>query len=134
MMMILAKNDPEILEIEYIKAIIDFKWDTYAFKFFLIQLILMIIVVVSFIIDVAAIANNPLQVQSEDLSQIVARIICMTILSILNIYEFINIAINTNDYSKDFWNYNDQLLFFLYLSYFVLSFVEPTQMYVIKAL
>jgi hypothetical protein len=93
-MMSLAKNDPEILEIETIKAIIDFKWDTYTFQFFLIQLILMFIVVVAFIVDVAAIADNPWQVQSADLTQFVARIICMTTLSILNIYEFINILIN----------------------------------------
>jgi hypothetical protein len=127
-MMSLAKNDPEILEIETIKAIIEFKWDTYTFQFFLIQLILMFIVVVAFIVDVAAIADNPWQVQSADLTQFVARIICMTTLSILNIYEFINILINRKDYSKDFWNYNDQFLFFLYLSYFVLSFVDPTQL------
>ena len=126
--MSLAKNDPEILEIETIKAIIEFKWDTYTFQFFLIQLMLMFIVVVAFIVDVAAIADNPWQVQSADLTQFVARIICMTTLSILNIYEFINILINRKDYSKDFWNYNDQFLFFLYLSYFVLCFVDPTQL------
>jgi hypothetical protein len=55
----LANNDQEILEIETIKAIIEFKWETYTKYFFSIQLFLILIVVVAFIVDVAAIADNP---------------------------------------------------------------------------
>jgi phosphate starvation-inducible membrane PsiE len=95
--------------------------------FFLIQLILMIIVTVAFTADVAAIADNPWHVESADNTQIITRIICMTILSFMNLYEFINLVINPKSYSKDYWNLNDQLLFFLYLSYFVISFIDPTQ-------
>jgi hypothetical protein len=130
----LAKKDPEILEIETIKAIIDFKWNAYTFNFFFFQLILMLIVTVAFIIDVAAIADNPGQVQTKNLYQLVPRIISMSILSTLNLYEIFDLLINTKQYSRDYWNFNDQLLFFLYLSYIVLSFVDPTQLYAIKAL
>jgi hypothetical protein len=94
----------------------------------------MIIVAVAFIVDVAAIADNPRRVESEDHTQIVTRIICMTILSFMTLYEFINLLINPKSYSKDYWNLNDQLLFFLYLSYFVLCFNDPTQLYALKAL
>ena len=37
-------------------------------------------------------------------------------------------------YLTSFWNINDQLLYFLYLAYFVLTFVYPTQLYVIKSI
>jgi hypothetical protein len=89
----LAINDPDILEIETIQAIIDFKWDSYTLYFFSIQLMLMFIVAVAFIVDVAAIADNRRQVQPADPTQIATRIICMTILSILNLYEFFNFVI-----------------------------------------
>ena len=124
----LAIKDPEIVEIETIKAIINFKWDAYAYYFFFAQLILMFIVTVAFIFDVAAIADNPRQVQTNSLYQFVPRIICMTILSILNLYEIFDFLINSKLYYKDLWNLNDQLLFLIYLSYFVLSFVDPTQL------
>ena len=124
----LANKDPDILEIETIKAIIEFKWKTYTRNFFTIQLFLMFIVTVAFIFDVAAIADNPRQVQTNNLYQFVPRIICMTILLILNLYEIFDFLINSKLYSKDLWNLNDQLLFLIYLSYFVLCFVDPTQL------
>jgi hypothetical protein len=81
-----------------IKDIIKYKWDTYAFYFFLIQLILMIIVTVAFIVDVAAIADNPRHFQSADPAQIVTRIICMIILSFMNLYELINLLVSPKVY------------------------------------
>jgi hypothetical protein len=37
-------------------------------------------------------------------------------------------------YLRSFWNINDQLLYFLYLAYFLLTFVYPSQLYVIKSI
>jgi hypothetical protein len=51
-----------------IKAIIDFKWETYTKNFFSIQLLLMIIVILAFIVDVIAIADNPEQLWMADLN------------------------------------------------------------------
>jgi hypothetical protein len=92
------------------------------------------VVAVAFIVDVVAIADNPRKVHTADLAQFITRIICITILSILNLYEGYNLIINPNDYFDNFWNFNDQLLFLLYLSYFVLTFADPTQLYAIKSL
>jgi len=130
----LANNDPEILEIETIKTIIEFKWQAYTKIFFLIQLFMIFVVAVAFIVDVVAIADNHRKVNTVDLAQFIARIICITILSILNLYEGYNLIINPNDYFDNFWNFNDQLLFLLYLSYFVLTFAYPSQLYAIKSL
>ena len=130
----LANKDPDILEIETIKAIIEFKWKTYTRNFFTIQLFLMFIVTVAFIFDVAAIAENPRWLQKSDLYQFIPRIICISILSFLSLYEVFDFVINCKTYIKRYWNLNDQLLFFLYLSYFILSFIYPTQLYAIKSL
>jgi len=88
----------------------------------------MLIVTVAFFVDVVAIADNPKQLQKDDLKQYVPRIICMVFLSILSFYEVIDLFINPMSYFRRYWNLNDQLLFFLYLSYFILSFVDPTQL------
>ena len=130
----LANKDEEILEIETIKAIIEFKWEAYTKNFFRIQLFLMLIVTVAYFVDVVAIADNPFQLQKNDLKQFVPRIICMIILTILSLYEVIDFFINPMNYFKRYWNLNDQALFFLYLSYFVLSLVDPSQLYAIKSL
>lgn len=128
LIMSLANKDEDILEIETIKAIIEFKWEAYTKGFFSIQLFLMLIVTVAFFVDVVAIADNPEQLQKDDLKQRVPRIICMVILFFLSIYEVIDLFISPISYFRRFWNLNDQLLFFLYLSYFILSFVDPTQL------
>ena len=130
----LANKDEDILEIETIKAIIEFKWEAYTKKFFSFQLFLMLIVTLAFFVDVVAIAENPQHVQTGDLQQFVPRIICMIILSILSLYEVFDFFINPLTYFKSFWNINDQLLYFLYLAYFVICLVEPTQLYVLKSI
>ena len=56
MIVSLADIDPEVLQIDSIKSVIEFKWATYTKKFFLIQLALMLIFVVCFVLDVSAIA------------------------------------------------------------------------------
>jgi hypothetical protein len=94
----------------------------------------MLIVTIAFFVDVIAIAENPQNLQNDDLQQFVPRIICISILSILSLYEVVDFLINPLTYFKSFWNINDQLLYFLYLAYFVLSFVYPTQLYVIKSI
>jgi hypothetical protein len=124
----LANKDEDILEIETIKAIIEFKWEAYTKKFFSVQLFLMLIVTVAFFVDVVAIADNPKQLQADDLKQRVPRYICMSILSLLSLYEVIDFFISPLSYFRRYWNLNDQLLFFLYLSYFILSLVDPTQL------
>jgi hypothetical protein len=124
----LANKDEDVLEIETIKAIIEFKWEAYTKNFFSIQLFLMLIATVAFFVDVVAIAENPKQLHKDDLKQYVPRIICMVFLSILSFYEVIDLFINPMSYFRRYWNLNDQLLFFLYLSYFILSFVDPTQL------
>jgi hypothetical protein len=63
----LANKDENILEIETIKAIIEFKWEAYTKKFFSFQLFLMLIFTLAFFVDVVAIAENPQHVQTGDL-------------------------------------------------------------------
>jgi hypothetical protein len=52
----LVETDLSILEKESMQIIIDFKWDSYAFKFFSVQLFLFICFIIAFIIDVVAVS------------------------------------------------------------------------------
>jgi hypothetical protein len=54
----MVEKDESIFEKESIQIIIDFKWDSYALKFFSVQLGLFICFIISFIIDVAAVSKN----------------------------------------------------------------------------
>jgi hypothetical protein len=51
-------KDQSIIEKESLQIIIDFKWDSYAFKFFSLQLGLFICFIIAFIIDVVAVSRN----------------------------------------------------------------------------
>ena len=50
--------DESIFEKESFQIIIDFKWDSYALKFFRVQLGLFICFIIAFIIDVVAVSKN----------------------------------------------------------------------------
>jgi hypothetical protein len=54
----IVEKDDSIFEKESIQIIIDFKWDSYAMKFFSVQLGLFICFIVSFIIDIVAVSKN----------------------------------------------------------------------------
>ncbi len=61
-----ANKDPSVLNIETVMIIIEFKWRSYAKKFFIAQLIVLLIFVLAFIVDIAAIADNPAGFDVED--------------------------------------------------------------------
>ena len=54
----IVEKDESIIEKEAIQIIIDFKWDSYALKFFSVQLGLFICYIIAFIIDVVAVSRN----------------------------------------------------------------------------
>jgi hypothetical protein len=118
-----AEKDPTILEIESVQIIIDFKWNSYAQKFFAIQLFLFICFIIAFIIDIAAVNKNSHFFESNDLNQVIPRIISMAIMILFAIYEFFIFYRNMMTYIRSFWNLIDLLFIFLYAAYFVLSFL-----------
>ena len=54
----IVEKDYRIFEKESIQIIIDFKWNSYALKFFSVQLGLFICFIIAFIIDVVAVSKN----------------------------------------------------------------------------
>ena len=62
----LVETDSTILERESIQIIIDFKWDSYVWKFFSIQLALFICFITAFILDVVAVSRNSHIFSSDD--------------------------------------------------------------------
>ena len=87
----LIEKDETILELESIQIIIDFKWDSYAWKFFCIQLFLFICFIIAFIIDIAAVGKNSNVFASDDSNQVVPRIISFGFMIPFTIYEIANI-------------------------------------------
>jgi hypothetical protein len=58
MMIKLVNIDATILERESIQMIIDFKWKSYARKFFSIQLFMLVCFIIAFIYDIVALSKN----------------------------------------------------------------------------
>jgi hypothetical protein len=87
----LIEKDETILELESIQIIIDFKWDSYAWKFFSVQLFLFICFIIAFIIDIAAVSKNSNVFASDDPNQIIPRIISIAFLIPFALYEIANI-------------------------------------------
>jgi hypothetical protein len=65
------------------------------------------IFIVSLIVDVVAIADNPKGFDIDDKKQLVPRILCMIVISLLSLYEMMDILINPGTYLKRLWNIND---------------------------
>ena len=117
--------DETIIEKESFQIIIDFKWDSYARKFFSVQLGLFICFMIAFIFDVVAVSKNSHVFSTDDHSQLIPRIISIVIMIPFAIYEFANIVVSRKTYFKIFWNYNDMLLIALYFAYFTTTFARP---------
>jgi ABC-type methionine transport system permease subunit len=117
--------DETIIEKESFQIIIDFKWDSYARKFFSVQLGLFTCFMIAFIFDVVAVSQNSHIFSNDDSNQIIARIISIAILIPFAIYEISNIEITRKKYFESFWNLNDLLLIASYAAYFTLAFARP---------
>ena len=126
--------DETIIEKESFQIIIDFKWDSYARKFFSVQLGLFTCFIIAFIFDVVAVSKNSHIISNDDSNQVIARIISIVILIPFAIYEIATIVITRKKYFESFWNINDLLLIALYFAYFTTTFARPEQKDVLKSL
>jgi hypothetical protein len=125
MLIKIDEKDETIIEKESIQIIIDFKWDSYARKFFSLQLGLFTCFIIAFIFDVVAVSKNSHIFSNYDSNQVIARIISIAILIPFAIYEIANILITGGKYFEKFWNINDLLLIALYVAYFATVFARP---------
>jgi ABC-type methionine transport system permease subunit len=121
----IVKIDESIIEKESFQIIIDFKWDSYAWKFFTVQLGLFICFIIAFILDVVAVSKNSHVFSSDDSNQVIPRIISIAILIPFAIYEIANIVITRKTYFQSFWNFIDMLQIALYVAYFTTTFAIP---------
>ena len=130
----LVETDGTILEKESIQIIIDFKWDSYAWKFFTAQLLLFICFIIAFIIDIVAVSKNSHLFSSKDSNQVIPRIISIAIMIPFAIYEIRNITVDFNKQIQSFWNAIDIILIFVYATYFTMTFAKPETEYALKSL
>ena len=66
MLIELVKRDATILEKESIQMIIDFKWNSYAMRFFSLQLLLLICFIIAFIYEIVAVSKNSKAFENND--------------------------------------------------------------------
>jgi len=71
---------------------------------------------------------------SNDSTQLASRIICIVIQCVLFIYELVDFKENFDIYLSDVWNFNDLLVFFSYLAFFILAYVDEDSLYALKSL
>jgi len=102
--------------------------------FFAIQLFLFLIFIVCFIVDIAAIAENPNGFDIADNKQLVPRIICMFMIFFLSFYEVLDFMLNWRTYFKRLWNFNDIVLFAMYIAYIAICYSQPSWAQALKVL
>ena len=86
--------------------------------------------IVSFIIDITAVSKNSHLFESNDLNQVIPRVISLAIILPFAVYEFVNMIKNF----KSYWNLNDLLLISIYSAYFTMTFCIPVNEYALKSL
>lgn len=118
----ISLNDPTILEIDSIRAVIEFKWINFARRFFIPHFILIILFVFLFILDQSMINSN--NVVSENLFKpnhklpIMLRFSQLCILSFFMFYEWRQRNLGKKELPTE-----DLCLFFTYLAYVIMSFL-----------
>jgi len=90
--------------------------------------------IVSFIIDITAVSKNSHLFESNDLNQVIPRVISLAIILPFAVYEFVNMTKNFKSYKKSYWNLNDLLLISIYSAYFTMTFCIPENEYALKSL
>jgi hypothetical protein len=131
----LVEKDATILERDSIQLIIDFKWSSYAFRFFVAQLIFFICFIIAFIFDIVAVSKNSHLFENNDSYQVIPRYVSIGIIIPFGIYEIANIIVDIKKSNYfNFWDINDILLIFVYIIYFIMTFNVPDYEYALKSL
>ena len=133
----LGEKDISVYEIESIQTILEYHWRTYAQKFFIPQLGLVVIFTICFYVDL-----NLMRDQSFNQEPIIPRIamwvICSLIIIFFTIYEVLQFKWGSKKIKKyfdSFWNLNDIILILAYYVYVVLAIIKAfvTQSYHVDA-
>lgn len=129
----ISEKDITILDVPCIRTIIEFKWSTYTYGYFFVQLMAMIFFYMSFLADLFYWSHYHGS-ETEENAMIATRAVCLVLITYFFTLECIQIVKNQSilEYFSDFWNYNDLLLFLVYLTYFIISFKAKDELYVIK--
>jgi hypothetical protein len=124
-------NDLGIFEQEAIQMIIDFKWFSYAKKFFFIKFFIYCIFIITFYIDLGSL-NHPENIvpdledkhRHKDFWYGLRKVIGMSIQFLFLSYEFVQFKQEGNVYWQDLWNIFELLGIFCYFFASILDLVE----------
>eukprot|EP00347_Sterkiella_histriomuscorum_P020584 403337249 len=113
-------NDLDIFESECIQVILDYKWETYTNKFFLMQFTIFILFLIAYVIDIYFFV---VQGSERELSQqLIVKLVCASTLLGSGYYEFILMRKQTlRVYIQESWNVFD---LWMILHYFVILIID----------
>eukprot|EP00347_Sterkiella_histriomuscorum_P019350 403341975 len=118
----------EYYETEFIQTVLNFKWDTYANKFFINQFYLYMVFIISYVTDLYFFTINAGAEQEDSRSivqQLVLKLTCVCYLLLQEYYEFRMLRrIGFLEYVNDFWNIIDQVLTILYFVIVIIDIQE----------
>lgn len=135
-----ADRDIRYLTIKVLQQIIAFKWHTYTKRFFIYQLILLGIFVVSFLIDIILMGPPDGGLDSSGtqylIGAIVTRSICFLLILWFSYYEVRQMRrlLKWKDYFTDILNICDLLFLASYIAYIPTSFILTPDRYGFKVL
>ena len=102
----------ELFEMEPIQHIIDYKWETYTYEFFLKKFQMYLIFLIFYYIDIERglyselfLIQKNTGLRIKDSLFFVNKGICILVQSLFTIYELIQIHQEGRDYFEDIWNY-----------------------------
>eukprot|EP00347_Sterkiella_histriomuscorum_P007289 403349528 len=113
-------NDLDIFETQCIQIILDYKWDTYTNKFFLMQFTIFILFIVAYITDLYFFV---IQGNERELSQqLIVKLVCAGTLLVSGSYEIILMRKQTLQvYIQEGWNIFDLSMIFHYFIILVID-------------
>ena len=116
---LMENADLGLFEQEAIQIIIDFKWYSYAKKFFFVKFYIYLVFIISFYLDVGTLNSwhNDDDVNEHRIKDFwygIRKFVGMIIQFFFLVYEFVQFRHEGNDYWGDFWNIFELLGIFCY--------------------
>eukprot|EP00347_Sterkiella_histriomuscorum_P008062 403346519 len=110
----------EIFESECIQIILDYKWQTYTRRFYLIQFYVFILFLVAYAIDIYFFV---IQKEERDIAQqLIVKLTCLVCLLASGFYEMVQLWKSSfTQYFQEVWNYFDLLMIIQYVVIFIVD-------------
>lgn len=120
-----------------IQHIIDYKWETYTYSFFLKKFLIYSVFLIFYYIDIERGLNSETEIlekdghshaggRVKDILFFVNKGICIVVQTMFVLYEMIQLSQEGRDYFLDFWNYMEVIGIIIFYIAAVLDIIHPS--------